>query len=219
MTDHRSRPRRRGAELHGAIMDAALAELAEAGYVGLRMERVAERAGASKASLYRRWPSKVELVVDLVGHVLPAAADTPDTGSLRGDVLALLRWLAEHLTGPAGQALRGLVSDVPRDESPAVEIRITARGTTVAAMHEIVRRAAARGEVDPAAITPRQLEAGLAMLRFQFLAYGPHVPEQVITEIVDEVVLPLLRRQPGSTILASSTGEASCGCAGSTRTV
>jgi hypothetical protein len=74
------------------------------------MERIAERARASKASLYRRWPTRIELVMDAVYHTHPDPISTPDTGSLRGDLLAALRQAASLLTGPTGEALRGLLT-------------------------------------------------------------------------------------------------------------
>jgi AcrR family transcriptional regulator len=220
-TDHRRRPRRRGAALETAILDAVLAELAEVGYARLSVERVAERAGASKASLYRRWPSKVELVMDAVYHLLPDPASPPDTGSLRGDLLAVMRAVAEQLAGPAGQAMGGILSDALGDPDMARRVRSYARGTSQAGMREIARRAVARGEVDPAAVTERRLEAGHAMLRHHFITRGVPIPDHVIVEIADEVMIPLLQlpAQPGSTILASSADEASSGWDGSTRTV
>lgn len=190
--DHRRRPRRRGDTLNAAILEAALAELADVGYAQLSMERVAERARASKASLYRRWPGKVELVMDVVYHILPDPASAPDTGSLRGDLLATLRAVARELAGPAGQALRGLLSDALRDLEWAARVRAFARGHTAETMRVIVDRAAARGEVDAGSITSRQLDAGHAVLRFHFLTTGA-IPDAVVVEIVDEVMLPLLR--------------------------
>jgi AcrR family transcriptional regulator len=74
MTDHRTLPRRRGDVLNSAIFEATLDELAEVGYPKLTMERVAARAGASKASVYRRWPSRMELVLDAVHHLAACSA-------------------------------------------------------------------------------------------------------------------------------------------------
>ncbi len=84
--------RRRGEVLEKAVLDAAWAELTEIGYEDLTFEAVATRAGTSRAVLYRRWPSKQDLVLATVAH--QAATDpvvAPDTGSLRGDVIGLLR--------------------------------------------------------------------------------------------------------------------------------
>jgi AcrR family transcriptional regulator len=190
--DHRTRPRRRGQTLDMAILEATIAEIEVYGYAALSMERVAERAKASKASLYRRWPSKVELVMAAVYYLLPEPASGVDTGSLREDLLALFRSAADLLAGPGGTAIRGLVSDVLRDPELAARFRNYTRGRSVAAMREVIKRAADRGELGTGPITTRQLEAGLWVMRFHFLIYGSPIPDEVIIEIVDEVVLPLL---------------------------
>jgi AcrR family transcriptional regulator len=190
--DHRTRPRRRGQALEMAILQAAIAEIEVSGYPALSVERVAERAKASKASLYRRWPSKVELVMAAVYYLLPEPASGVDTGSLREDLFVLFRSAADLLAGPGGTAIRGLVSDVLRDPELAARFRNYTRGRSVAAMREVTRRAADRGELGPGMITTRQLEAGLWVMRFHFLIHGSPVPDRVIVQIVDEVVLPLL---------------------------
>jgi AcrR family transcriptional regulator len=194
VADHRKLPRRRGEALNAAIFQATLDELAEVGYAKLTMERVAERARTGKASLYRRWPSRMELVMDAVYHALPDPTSPPDTGSLRGDLLALLRRNAELLAGPAGEALRGLLSDVLRDPTRTAELRRHSQGAGRRAMQEIARRAVERGEIDRSAITPRCLDVGQAMLRQHFLFNGVPVPDSVIVEIVDEVIVPLFTR-------------------------
>lgn len=191
--DHRKGPRRRGRALDEAIFDAVLAELDEAGYAGLTMERVAERARASKASLYRRWPSRVELVMDAVYDSLPDPAEAPDCGSLRADLLASLRQTAGLLAGPAGEALRGVISDVVREPGRTAETRRRSQRGTRKTMKEITRRAIERGEIEASAVTPRRLEAGHAVLRQHFLIEGPPIRDELIVEIVDEVMLPLLR--------------------------
>jgi AcrR family transcriptional regulator len=191
--DHRKRPRRRGKALDDAIFLATLDELAETGYANLTMEGVAERARAGKASLYRRWPTRVELVMDAVYHAFPDPSTPVDTGGLRGDLLAALREAAELLAGPAGEALRAVLSDVLRDPARTAEARRRSQGRGRRAMREIARRAAERGEIDLAAVTPRRQEAGLALLRHHFLFNGVPIPDSVIVEIVDDVLLPLFR--------------------------
>jgi AcrR family transcriptional regulator len=195
MTDHRTRPRRRGDVLNSAIFEATLDELAEVGYAKLTMERVAARAGASKASVYRRWPSRMELALDAVHHLAPDPTDLPDTGSLRGDALAFMRTAADLLAGPGGEALRGLLGDTLADPSRTLELRNHSRGTGHRIMQEITRRAVERGEINTDAITPRRLDVAQAMLREQFLFHGPPIPDAAIVEIVDETVLPLFRQR------------------------
>jgi AcrR family transcriptional regulator len=186
-SDHRTRPHRRGRALDMAILEAAIVEIDKYGYAAFSVERVAERARASKASLYRRWPTKVELVLAAVYDLLPDPAAAADTGSLRGDLLALLRSAAELLAGPAGTAIRGLISDALRHPELTAQLRNYTRGRSVAAMADIVR-----AELPSGTITVRQLDAGLSVMRFYFLTHGGRVPDQVIIEIVDEVMLPLL---------------------------
>ncbi len=192
VTDHRKLPRRRGEALNSAIFQATLDELAEGGYAQLTMERVAERARASKASLYRRWPTRVALVMAAVYHMLPDLVSVPDTGSLREDLLAVLRRSSAALSGPAGEAMRGLLSEVLRDESVARTFRENSQGASRKMMAEIARRAAERGEIDPAAVTPRRLDSGQALIRQYFLFNGPPIPDRLIVEVVDEVMVPLL---------------------------
>jgi AcrR family transcriptional regulator len=193
MTDHRTQPRRRGDVLNSAIFAATLDELTEVGYAKLTMERVAARAGASKASVYRRWPSRMELALDAARQLAPDPTSTPDTGSLRSDILAFLRSVASLLAGPAGEALRGVLGDALADQSRTLELRRYSRGTGHQVMEEIVRRAVARGEINSNAITPRRLDVAQAMLREQFLFHGPPIPDAAIVEIVDETVLPLFQ--------------------------
>ncbi|MQA06228.1 MAG: TetR family transcriptional regulator [Streptosporangiales bacterium] len=189
--DHRKLPRRRGKALNTAIYQAALAELVEGGFAALTMERIAERARASKASLYRRWPSRLELVMDAVYHMLPSEDTVPDTGSLRGDLLTAFRSINEQLGGPVGEAFKVVLSDALRDPERGAEIRERARGNGVRVVREIAQRGVRRGEVSPDALIQRRLEAGQALLRHHFLFVGS-VPDEVIVQIVDDVVLPLL---------------------------
>lgn len=192
--DHRRGPRRRGEALNDAILRAAFDELVEVGYGGLTMDRIAARAHASKASLYRRWPSRMELALHAVFHtLLPDPGSPPDTGSLRGDLLALLRRSARLLAGPAGQVVRALLSEALHDPDRIVELHQFSE-VVEQGMHEIVRRAVSRAEIPDTAVTPRRLETGQALLRQHFLFSGPIVPDTVIVEIVDDVVIPLLSR-------------------------
>src|ERR1700721_215627 len=87
----RTRQRRRGEELEAALLEAAWEELVEAGFARLTMESVAVRAKTGVAVLYRRWPNKDDLVLAAIQHyAVTHPVDVPDTGSLRGDMIALL---------------------------------------------------------------------------------------------------------------------------------
>ena len=192
--DHRSLPRRRGAALYRAIFDAVLAIVAEEGYAGLSMEGIAARAGTGKASLYRRWDGLPALVLDAVRDAMPGPGRLPDTGSLRGDALAVMTLAAEQLRGPVGLALRGLLGEALRDAAPD-RLAALSRGSALAMMRTIAERAAARGECPASALTEQRLEAGPALLRMRFLL-GPGLLDAAFLEgVVDDVVLPLLTRE------------------------
>lgn len=191
--DHRRRPRRRGEALQRAIFEATLNELRDVGYAELTMEGVAERARSSKASLYRRWASRAELVVDAVGSTSPRHGWLPDTGEVRADVLALLRVMAEWFSGPAGEAARGLLAETLHDPERTDTVRRRIAGSGIEPMLEILRRGAARGQVAPQALTPRVASVGPILLRDHFLLHGTPIADDILAGIVDEVVLPLVR--------------------------
>ena len=188
----RGRPRRRGEELNAAIFEATLAELAEAGYMRLAMERVATRAGASKVSLYRRWPSRAELVIAALRHHYGGPEPTPDTGTLRGDVLALLRLGADRLNGVFGVAARGLMAETLTDPGRTAAVRPAMFTSRNRVMREILDRAAARGEIRADVVTPQLIALAPALVDYHFLIYGAPIPDDVLTGIVDNVLLPLL---------------------------
>lgn len=191
--DHRKGPRRRGDALYAAIFEATLEELTAVGYAELKMEHVASRARASKGSLYRRWSSRAELVADAVHHTIPGCGEAPDTGSVREDMLGGLRGFAKLLNGPSGEAVRGLMAETIRnpDLMEIIRIRFVEPGINV--FLDVLRRGAVRGEVRPGALTPRIASVGPELLRQHFLAHRSPIPDQVLIEIVDEVIMPLVR--------------------------
>ena len=183
--------RRRGAALEDAILAAAWDELSEVGYADLTMEGVAARARTSKAVLYRRWPNRARLVVAAMRRrVVPLSADVPDTGELRSDLLALLRRAAGRYEefGPA--LLHGLLAELPSVQVEMFEV-------VPGAVMTILGRAAARGEIDLGGVTPRIARLPLDLVRHEIVATHAAVPDAVLVEIVDDVVLPLLAARSG----------------------
>jgi AcrR family transcriptional regulator len=194
--DHRKLPRRRGAALNRAIFDAVLAEIAESGYSTLTMDRVAERARASKASLYRRWPGRAALVLDAAYTAMPGPDTIPNTGSLRLDTLTVMRQAAKLLDGTVGQAIRGVLGEALQNPDVAAEVREFARGTASKMMHEILANAVNRGECDPDFVTDFRIEAGPALLRQRFIFDSGPINDDLLVGIVDQVVLPLFGIDP-----------------------
>lgn len=186
--------RRRGEELVQAIFDAAISELGQYGYVGFSMERVAERAGAGKASLYRRWHSKMDLVVDALNDRLPSFDSPPDSGSLREDLLTVLRAIATMMSGPTGEAARACVWSPEVDPAVTAELKDRLIPQRKAVMLDLLRRGVERGEVRPGALeSTRIAELGPKLLHGEMLIHGGPVDDETVVGIVDEILLPLLR--------------------------
>ena len=197
MSEEAVRQRRRGGQLEADIREAVLAELAEAGYRGLSMQGVARRAGTGKAPLYRRWPSKDQMLIDVLAHQPPGRDEAPaDTGQLRGDLIQILTQMATALAQPTGRALYALIVEMVlhRDQHPraAEAIIETLLEPRLDAITAALRRAAKRGEIRPSAITGLLAQTGPALVVHQQMHYGSPPTEPEITEIVDRVLLPAL---------------------------
>jgi AcrR family transcriptional regulator len=187
--------RRRGATLERAILQAAADELAEAGYPNLTMDRVAARAGTSKNAIYRRWPSRAALSVAAYRQMLPTdPEDTPDTGDLRSDALALLNRANDRMSSPIGKVLRELLAGVRDDPERMREIREHVGQAGAVPWLTVLSRAAARGKIGTDALTPRAATVALDLLRNEYTLNGmTAAPHSVLIEIVDRVFLPLAR--------------------------
>ncbi len=186
--------RRRGDELEQAILDAVWAELADHGYDRLTMDGVAARARTSKPVLYRRWPNRAALVIAALSRNAPDYQDPPDTGRLRADLALFLGGLLQRFDDLPTDAVHGFLVDLMRHPELRTGFTegLTAEGP-VSGLGTMMRRAAARGEINPARITPRVVSLPLDLLRDAFLTGGTIPSDDVVAEILDQVVLPLLR--------------------------
>ncbi len=145
-TPRRGRPRSEKAR--HAILDAAAELLLRRGLGAVSMDAVAERAGVSKATIYRWWPSKEMLALDALLDWAAATAPPRDTGSLRGDVLALLRpWVREIRRQPFGRVIAAFLSEAQSDPKFADAYRTRYVEPRRDAMRAVFARAAERGEV------------------------------------------------------------------------
>lgn len=188
--------RRRGATLETALLDAAWAELVDKGYDRFTIESVADRAGTSRAVLYRRWPGKAELIHAAAARAgVQAQVQVPDTGTLRGDVIEVLR-SANRSRASIGVLmilqLGGYHTETGADMGTLRNAFLSGRGNT---MQEILDRAVARGEADPAKLTPRVTAVPFDLCRQELLMTLEAVPDDVIESIVDEVFLPLVAKR------------------------
>ena len=136
------------ADVTEAIRQAFFTELAESGYGRLSIEAVARRATVGKPAIYRRWRSKQDMAIALISEVAWAHLDMPDTGRLRGDVIAFLRAEYAVLTDPLAKAIiPDLLSEANRNPDLAEALLATVRDPRRTRAAAIIRRAIERGEV------------------------------------------------------------------------
>jgi len=188
--------RRRGDDLERAIFAAALEELAEVGYANLRMEAVAARAKAGKASLYKRWPDRAHLVRAAVRYQATEVETAFEpTGELREDLLRVMRFITGYQGGPFGEAVRGWVGELgssPASEAEAEEIRDRLEAPRIQVFAKIFEDGIERGTVRPDALQPRVVNLAPTLLTHYFLTRGHPAPTHVVDEMLDQIVLPLI---------------------------
>jgi AcrR family transcriptional regulator len=193
VTEQLHRQRRRGEELEAALLAAAWDELVEAGFAKLTMESVAARAKTGVAVLYRRWPSKHDLVLAAIanyGRMHPV--EMPDTGALRGDLLALLGGINDQrstFTAVVTATFTGLLES--SGLTPA-DVRARLIRDRPIWTQEIYQRAHERGEIDLATVPRAVLSLPFDLMRHDLLMTLKPVPAERITAIVDELFIPLL---------------------------
>jgi AcrR family transcriptional regulator len=135
-------------DLTTAIRQAAVQELAAVGYGRLSIEAVARRAGVGKTAVYRRWTSKLEMVLEMVSDVAGRSLPLPDTGSLQGDLEVLLRIVARSLRHPlASQIIPDLLAEAARNPQIAQTLHQALRVNQRDIGEVLIRRAIDRGEL------------------------------------------------------------------------
>lgn len=189
----------RGRAREDAILAAAVELVGEVGYERMTVDAIAARAHASKATMYRRWPGKAELVADALRRHAQGEGpiDLPDTGSLRGDLLAAVAASARAVTGASGASLVGLVEGVRDDAVLREHVRGQVEGGSAEVGRTIGERAAARGELDPGADVAPVLHLAVAQLLLATLLRGRAPDDEQQQHLVDDVLLPLLHASGG----------------------
>jgi AcrR family transcriptional regulator len=177
----------------GVIRAAILRLLADVGYGALTMDAVASEAGVGKATIYRRWRTKQDLVVDTISDLNRAEASPPDTGSLEGDLRTMMHGLVTVISGPTGAATLSLLSTVPHQPALAEAFRNGPLGVWRHAFEQIWARAEERGDVRPGWHGSVAAESVSALLVQRWLLTGEPVDDAYADEVLDTVVLPLAR--------------------------
>lgn len=184
------RSRRRGDELLAALHAAALAELDEVGLGRLSMEGIARRAGTAKTTLYRRWSSPGELLLDAIAAAYPVETPSPAADDLRGDLVAALQLMVEWSRHPTARAVQAIILE--RHRHPDLVARLqevfdrAGRRFTATVLHHYARL----GHIDPALVTPVVEEIGEALVLKHAVDTGEEPTARRLAEIVDQAVLP-----------------------------
>lgn len=185
--------RPRSPQADRAILDATLEVLAEVGFGRLTVERVAEHAGVGKATIYRRWPTKMALVMAAVDEVSRSPSPEIDTGTTRGDLILLLASMISAITTTiAGRILPGLIAETalsPELRDALTHLWVTRRELLLA----VLERGVARGDVPP--LTDLGLTADLlyGAVHYRFLVSATPMDPGFAEELVD-AVLPQVGR-------------------------
>jgi AcrR family transcriptional regulator len=175
------------------IRAAILRLLADVGYGALTMDAVAADAGVGKATIYRRWRTKQDLVVDTISDLNQELATPPDTGSLEGDLRALTEQMRAVITGPTGAATLSLLSTMPHQPALAKAFQDGPLMVWRQVFAQVWDRAEQRGEVGPGMAGSVLAEATSALMVQRWLLTGLPVDQAFADEVLDTVVLPLLR--------------------------
>jgi AcrR family transcriptional regulator len=186
--------RRRGEELEATILDAAWAEITEHGYARLTMEGVAARARTGKQVIYRRWADRAQLAIAAIRHTLgPLVPEVPQTGSLREDLLSVLRRMAARGRQYRPDLFYGLLAEAPDADTGFLTV-------LPGVIRSILRNAVARGELTHADLPDRVVSLPIDLARYEALrnahdwagTMSEAEIEKDLAAILDDIYLPLI---------------------------
>lgn len=178
----------------GAPLCAAVLELLrEVGYDKMTMDAVATRAHVSKATIYRHWPGKADLVAQVLSQHQSDDFAPADTGSLRGDLLELLRATARCVVED-GPLLHALAFEMRANPELARIVHEQVYPETRRHTDALLERAVLRGEIKPQPHDSLFPELAHALLMARHLGLGQPLDEEYLARAVDEILLPVLAR-------------------------
>ncbi|WP_455353423.1 TetR/AcrR family transcriptional regulator [Streptomyces sp. SYSU K217416] len=182
-----------------AIRAAVFEELAAVGFARMSIEGIARRAGVGKTAVYRRWRSKLHLVLDLVSAFAAQGLPVPATGSLYGDVRALLEVMSHVLRHPvASQVIPDLLVESVRNPELADAIRSALVDGQQGIAGQIVRDAVARGELPAGTDPERALDLVIGPLYWRLVVVRAELPPGYLDELAAAVVAGLTPSGPGA---------------------
>ena len=175
------------------LLEVTLRLLQEHGYDGLTVDAVAMTARASKATVYRRWPSKAELVLAAFIKGTGQVAVPPDTGTLRGDLLRVGQLVCEQVRQHAS-TIRAVLVEVSRNRALNDVMQHQFFDQRKALIQHILQQAVDRGEIDRAAMRNDLWDLLPGYLIFRSIIVGRPPTRRTVQALVDDVVIPSLTR-------------------------
>ena len=186
--------RKRDDSRDSVILDAALAVLAELGYDGMTIDMVAARAGSARATVYRRWPTKADLVLDAVAQLSRGDVhldELPDTGTLRGDMTAMILPLSDEEQQVRVQAVAGLLALAKGDDRLAGAATGVGIGPWIEVNRILIQRAIDRGEFPPGDVAT--LAEVIPTMVVSRAAQRLPITREWSIALIDGVIIPALR--------------------------
>lgn len=184
--------RRRSEASHQAILQAAATLLQETGYVGMSIEAIARRAGVGKQTIYRWWPYKADVVLEVYQGLVAQSLSDPDTGTVQGDLIHWVEQLIALLkTGASAQALAGIMVEAQSNPAIANNLReriITGRRRLIC---DILQRGIARGELRDDLNIELAADLIYSPIWYRLLLGETSLNHQFATQLVDGILLGL----------------------------
>ncbi|HKY14575.1 MAG TPA: TetR/AcrR family transcriptional regulator [Microthrixaceae bacterium] len=184
-----ARGRPRDPELDDEILAAAAAIVSESGMEALTMDAVARRAGVAKATIYRRFPGKVDLIVATCNSVAPALPPTPDTGSVRGDLLVLLDHVLESVQGDDRGSMMPSVIATAACNPEVREALHRFSANRRSRLTKVLKRAIERGELYEGIDAELVGDQLVGALTYRSLVAGRPLNRAVLERLVDQTLL------------------------------
>jgi AcrR family transcriptional regulator len=192
-----TRATRRAPERRTAVFDSVFALLADVGYDRMTMDAVAARAHVSKATIYKTWPDKPDLVAEALAHHFQEAPKPPDTGTLRGDLLGLMTLACQFGNSVDAAVVAGVMTAATRNPVLARTMHEYMYEKKHVVHEAIIRRAAGRGELHPDTDPDLLHEIAHSMVLARRLELCEPMDERFAQHIVDDVLLPVLTHHQG----------------------
>jgi len=182
--------RPRDSKREDAIAEAAISLVQEVGYERTTIEAIALKAGVSKATIYRRWKNKQEVIANAISHHAFSQTPSIDTGNLRDDLVELLLAKVKVLKGPDGAVIASIMSSAKMDSELAKVIPHSVRDGESQVHEVILERAIKRGEISVDANLELLAEITPAIMTYRIFMSQQPVNRKFIEALVDDVLIP-----------------------------